>query len=197
MSTSDAIRSLASEGLPVAEIARRLGVSYQHAYNVLKAAGRLAPRSSNVAAVTATPLQASTAENARPVLSTAVLLGGGFQRSGEWVLTCEGELVPDQPLSKARGVYAFVKDAAALYVGLATMGLSKRLYFYGRPGATQRTSLRINAAIKAELAGSATIEIYTATPPALAWNGLPVAGDAGLELGLIQTFYLPWNMRGL
>lgn len=37
----------------------------------------------------------------------------------------------------------------------------------------------------------------TAMPPALAWNGLPVAGDAGLELGLIPTFYLPWNMRGL
>lgn len=36
MSISDEIRSLASEGVAVAEIARRLGIRYQHAYNVLK-----------------------------------------------------------------------------------------------------------------------------------------------------------------
>lgn len=36
MSVSEDIRVLAREGLKVAEIARRLGISYQHAYNVLK-----------------------------------------------------------------------------------------------------------------------------------------------------------------
>jgi hypothetical protein len=37
MSVSENIRALAREGLAVAEIARRLGIRYQHAYNVLKA----------------------------------------------------------------------------------------------------------------------------------------------------------------
>ncbi|MEI2386163.1 DUF6884 domain-containing protein [Breoghania sp. JC706] len=36
MSVSENIRALAREGLKVAEIARRLGIRYQHAYNVLK-----------------------------------------------------------------------------------------------------------------------------------------------------------------
>jgi hypothetical protein len=36
MSISEDIRALAREGLAVAEIARRLGIRYQHAYNVLK-----------------------------------------------------------------------------------------------------------------------------------------------------------------
>ena len=36
MSVSDDVRALAREGLGAAEIARRLGIRYQHAYNVLK-----------------------------------------------------------------------------------------------------------------------------------------------------------------
>ncbi|MGE4340214.1 MAG: DUF6884 domain-containing protein [Pigmentiphaga sp.] len=36
MSVSENIRALAREGLKVAEIARRLGIRYQHAYNVWK-----------------------------------------------------------------------------------------------------------------------------------------------------------------
>lgn len=36
VSVSENIRALAREGLKVAEIARRLGIRYQHAYNVLK-----------------------------------------------------------------------------------------------------------------------------------------------------------------
>ena len=36
MSVSENIRALAREGLSTAEIARRLGIRYQHAYNVLK-----------------------------------------------------------------------------------------------------------------------------------------------------------------
>ena len=36
MSVSVDIRALARDGLCTAEIARRLGIRYQHAYNVLK-----------------------------------------------------------------------------------------------------------------------------------------------------------------
>ncbi|EYD74057.1 hypothetical protein Rumeso_04428 [Rubellimicrobium mesophilum DSM 19309] len=123
-----------------------------------------------------------------------MLLAGGFEHTADWVLV-SGDLRPSEVLPKRRGVYAFMKDDDALYVGVATMGLAKRLYFYGRPGVTQRTSQRIGAALKAELEAGATIRIFTASPPDLEWNGLPVAGDAGLELGLIQTFRPPWNLR--
>ncbi len=75
------------------------------------------------------------------------------------------------------------------------MGLAKRLYFYAKPGVTQRTSLRLNGIIKSELQKMGSIDIYTAIPPDFEWNGLPVHGTAGLELGLIKKFALPWNMR--
>ncbi|WP_429819241.1 GIY-YIG nuclease family protein [Ensifer sp. B1-9] len=126
----------------------------------------------------------------------SVLIEGGFVPAGRWMFSPTEELIVDVPLPKEVGVYAFVKDAIAVYVGVATMGIAKRLYFYGRPGITQRTSQRLNALIKNELlAAGASIEIYVAIPPDLEWNGLPVHGSAGLELGLIKKYALPWNMR--
>ncbi len=77
------------------------------------------------------------------------------------------------------------------------MGLRKRLYFYAKPGVTQRTSRRLNEILIKELSKGASIAIYTACPPDLDWNGLPVSGVAGLELGLIEAFHLPWNIRGV
>jgi hypothetical protein len=97
-------------------------------------------------------------------------------------------------LPKEVWVYAFARGEGVQYVGVATMGLAKRIYFYGRPGVTQRTSLRVNALIREALVTGSSIDIYIALPPDLEWNGLPVHGSAGLELGLIKKFRLPWNM---
>jgi hypothetical protein len=104
-------------------------------------------------------------------------------------------LTLDRPLPKFVGVYAFAKGDVVLYVGVATMGMAKRLYFYGKPGITQRTSQRLNGILRKELLSVPFIDIYTAMPPDLDWNGLPVHGSAGLELGLIKKYALPWNMR--
>jgi hypothetical protein len=131
----------------------------------------------------------------KPPLPVAELVNGGFEFSGRWILSDAGDLIADRPLPKAVGVYAFAKNGIAVYVGVATMGLAKRLYFYGKPGVTQRTSLRINDMLKKELITVPHIDIYTATPIDLEWNGLPIHGSAGLELGLIRKFALPWNMR--
>ena len=57
------------------------------------------------------------------------------------------------------------------------------------------TSIRLNATIKEELRAGDVIEIYTASPDDLEWNGLPVHASAGLELGLIKKYSLPWNKR--
>lgn len=96
--------------------------------------------------------------------------------------------------------------------GLDRAGIARRLGIRhrrvhsvpGRSGATpsrggraaRTTSIRIGAALKAEIAAGRGVAILVASPPAPEWNGLPVAGDAGLELGLIQAFDLPWNRRG-
>jgi hypothetical protein len=92
--------------------------------------------------------------------------------------------------------YTFVSGDVALYVGVATMGLAKRLYFYRRPGPTQKTSIRVKALLLEALETIQQIDIYTATPTNVEWNGVPVSGVAGLEYGLIQTFKLAWNIRG-
>ena len=132
----------------------------------------------------------------KPALKVKQLERAGFTPTAAWRLTAAGELETHQPLPKPAGVYAFSIDGVVQYVGLATMGLAKRLRFYARPGSTQRTSQRLNAKLKAELASGQRVEIHTATPEDLIWNGLPMSGAAGLEFGLIQTFHLPWNIRG-
>lgn len=83
-----------------------------------------------------------------------------------------------------------------MYVGLASKSLLQRLYFYGNPGSSQRTNIRLNALIRETLALGKAIEIHYACPPTLAWNGFTISGPEGLEAGLIQDFFLPWNMRG-
>jgi len=181
---------LAREGLSPAEIARQLGIRYQHAYNVLRADGSLsaAKHSSHTS-------EPDGRDRAKPPLMVGILAQGGFNLASRWRLSGDGNLMLDQALPRVVGVYAFVKEDVAQYVGVATMGLAKRLYFYGRPGITQRTSLRINAIIKNELLTVSAIDIYVALPPDLEWNGLPIHGSAGLELGLIKKYALPWNMR--
>lgn len=187
MTKSDAIRTLAKQGLPVTEIAQRVGVRYQHAYNVLKQSGGVARTIQSKSATTTSPT--------KPPLTVQHLVDGGFHHAACWIVT-DNMVRLDRSLPKERGVYAFVIDSRAMYVGLATMSLAKRLYFYGRPGAGQKTNVRLNDIIRRQIAEQRDIiEVYVATPPQLEWNGLPVSGDAGLELGLIQSFSLPWNKR--
>ena len=118
-------------------------------------------------------------------------IGGGFKLSGRWMLSDAGDLKKYRPLPDAVGVYAFGTDDIVVYVGVATMGLAKRLYFYGKPGNTQRTNLRMNDLLRSEFLTVPAIEIYTATPVDFEWNGLPVHASAGLELGLIKKHALP------
>jgi hypothetical protein len=120
-----------------------------------------------------------------------ILTSSGFSFVGRWTLLSNGNLTVDRPAPSSVGVYAFAKDGSAQYVGLATMRLARRLHFYSRPGPTQRTSQRLNEIIKAELRAVPGIDIFTASPPDLEWNGLPVNESAGLELGLIKMYSLP------
>ncbi|MGY3621007.1 GIY-YIG nuclease family protein [Bradyrhizobium sp. USDA 10063] len=184
MTTSDQIRSLAGEGLSTAEIARRLGIRYQHAYGVLHNSGGVKPGFAD-----------GGLPRSRPPLTAAELLAGGFGLSARWKLSVSAQLALDRSVPKEVGVYAFAREETVLYVGVATIGLAKRLYWYAKPGPGQITNLRLNEMLKSELKIVPHIDVYTATPPDFEWNGLPVHGSAGLELGLIKKYNLPWNVR--
>lgn len=115
MTTSARIRALASEGMATAEIARQLGIRYQHAYKVLKASSLSPPPTGRQKRVAPSPIT-------KPPLPLSVLTEGGFAPAGRWMFSPDGELIVDVPLPKAVGVYAFVKDGFALYVGVGNDG---------------------------------------------------------------------------
>lgn len=134
--------------------------------------------------------------NRKPIAED-VLLNAGFKKFGKWALNEDGgiNLVGDIPTEP--GVYAHVLNGKVCYIGSATMGLKKRLYFYAKPGSTQRTSIRINGLIIEQLKAGNNVEVIAAFPEPSSWNDLPVDLVTGLETGLVKTFSPPWNKRGV
>lgn len=132
----------------------------------------------------------------RPHLLSTDLLTNGFEHVCEWQLH-EDKLQRSAQIPPRAGVYAFCINGVAQYVGVASRSLDQRLYLYGNPGSSQRTNLRVNALISAALREGSRVEVLIATPPDLDWNGWRLSGAEGLEAGLIKTFQLPWNVRGV
>lgn len=131
-----------------------------------------------------------------PPLPVQTLLDGQFSHVGCWQLDESASLVlagnpPDVP-----GVYAFAMSGLAQYIGVASTSLAKRLYFYRKPGPTQKTNIRLNAMLSNAIAGGSSIDIFVATPPTLEWSGWRLSGPEGLEAGIIKHYNLPWNLRG-
>jgi len=186
MTKSEQIRELSKQGMKTAQIARHLDIRYQHAYNVLKQSNLLK---------TKIPSKSQVQHLKKPSLKNEALLKAGFLNARHWQKDDKSKISLSEELPRHQGVYAFSMDGVVQYVGLATMGLSKRLYFYKKPGASQRTSIRLNRLIQQAVSNSIIIEVLIANPENLEWGGLPVHGCAGLELGLIKKYHLPWNIR--
>lgn len=185
---SDQIREQARAGVGVADIARELGIPYQHAYKVCRDAGLVQPKTRR------TDIEAGV-PTTKPPLSVEALRQGGFTSVGCWLhgearLTCPAGLPP------TGGVYAFSIDEEVVYVGLASRSLAQRIYFYGNPGPSQRTNIRLNALIREALAQGKDVEVHFVCPPSFDWNSFTVSGPEGLEAGMIQSYFLPWNVRG-
>lgn len=132
-----------------------------------------------------------------PSLTAEQLLQGGFKEVGCWKLNSARDLGHSIDLPKSAGVYAFVIDGIAQYVGVASKSLHQRLGFYRKPGTSQRTNIRINEVIRGELVRGTIVRIFTAQPTDHEWNGFKIRGAEGLEAGLIAEFDLPWNVRGV
>ena len=129
-------------------------------------------------------------------LTAKRLLRAGFQRAGCWELRSEQQLTHPIDLPTRTGVYAFAVDGIVQYVGLASTSIRQRMGFYSKPGAGQRTNVRLNEIIRGHIAEGSVVEILIAHPADFEWEGLKVSGAEGLEAGLIREFDLPWNIRG-
>ena len=128
-------------------------------------------------------------------LTTSYLLTNGFEEIGCWTAS-ERRLDPPSQLPSERGVYAFAVDDEVLYVGLASRSLRQRLGFYARPGASQRTNVRLNGLIRGLIESGSTVRVLLARPKDGNWNAFRLSGPEGLEAALIEDFDLPWNVKG-
>jgi hypothetical protein len=132
----------------------------------------------------------------KPQLTVEKLLRSGFGEVGCWELNSARDLVHNIDLPTRAGVYAFAIDGVVQYVGLASKSIRQRLGFYRKPGASQRTNIRLNDIIRTHIGKGAVVQILIAHPPDQVWNEFKISGAEGLEAGIIADFNLPWNMRG-
>ena len=130
------------------------------------------------------------------VLTVDILTQRGFILVGQWQVDAANLLALSGAPPNVPGVYAFVMEGVAQYVGVASVSLAKRLYFYRKPGPTQATNIRLNAILCEAIVGGQNVEVYVATPPSLEWNGWTISGAEGLEAGIIKAYLLAWNRKG-
>ena len=184
---ADKIRALDVAGLSRAEIARFLGIRYQHVRNTLvqgKPARGKAPPSSKLPTASSEPW---------PVQK---LLDAGFHLLGECSLSGGEAFGYSVQAPRAPGVYAFAVNGFVAYVGLTRGALRARLSHYIRGHEGQKTSAHIKGRILQTLRTGGIVQVLVATPPTFEWNGLPVDGAAGLETGLIRLIKPAWNRQG-
>jgi hypothetical protein len=84
-----------------------------------------------------------------------------------------------------------------MYVGVTLRTIKERMNAYLRGHPSQPTNVLMRATIIEVLASSPRIEIYVFAPKDEEWNGWPMSISAGLEVGLIKHFQLPWNRKGV
>ncbi len=188
---SEKIRALSGAGFGRTEIAKYLGITYQHVYNVL---AKL-PKASDSKEAGSKSGSNSTKRKAHVELTSAHLCAAGFEAAAKWVLDDKG-IKLDRAVPSGQAVYAFAVAGIVKYVGVAKLDIKRRLYGYKVPGPTQKTNVRVRPLIRTALEQGSEVEILVAKPLGGEWNGLPIDQVAGLEAGLIRRFAPPWNVQG-
>lgn len=122
----------------------------------------------------------------------------GFRRVGRWVTGTERpEYELDAEKTTYNVLYSFVSGEEILYIGKTTIALRDRMYQYQRPGPSQRTNIRVNAAISKRLSDGRNIEIHALPDPGdMEYKGFHLNLAAGLEDSLIRTLKPTWNKAG-
>ena len=191
--TSDKVRALLRVGYLRTEVAKFLGIRYQHVRKVAVDAGIEQGLQRGIVVLP----KAKPIPKVREDFPIEILVDAGFSSIGTWVADDVGGIALSTPVPKDGGVYAFVVDGWIKYIGLTRSGFRSRMANYRAGQAGQKTSARVNQIISEHVSAGAVVEIYVATPPALEWNGLPVLTAAGLEAGLIKMIQPPWNKMGV
>jgi hypothetical protein len=193
MTKSDEIRELFKQGLSRSEIAKRLGIRYQHANNVLQRSGLL------VATALSAPIPSVPKPPVvpRPKMLASSLQLQGFVRLGLWQPEGIDGIRLDGAVPSKPGVYAFAVNDEVVYVGVSERNLRRRLYFYSKPGPRQKTSIRIKKLIREELAQGRSVSAYIVHPEGSEWNGINLPMDTAVEAGLIRAIQPIWNKMGL
>jgi hypothetical protein len=193
--TSDKIRALAEAGYLRTEISKALDIRYQHVRKVLLDAG--------IAGGLTRPVELERSDDVvevdpeeREQVSSSALLNAGFISLGEWKIV-EGKIRLEKRAPRTAGVYAFIVDGIVSYVGVTHSGLQTRMDQYRHGPSGQKTSSRVNGLIAKALNEGKKVETLVAEPHSSEWNGLPVDGVAGLEVGLIEMIQPTWNVRGI
>jgi hypothetical protein len=183
---ADKIRALDLAGFSRTEIARFLGISYQHVRNTL---ARGAPQRGHTGSL--------SVDAARPdPWPIQRLIDAGFLLLADCSLSGEDAFGYSVKAPTESGVYAFAVDGWIRYVGLTRGALRTRLGHYIRGHKGQKTSAHIKGRILEMLRAGRNVQVLVATPPSFEWNGLPVDGAAGLETGLIRLIKPDWNRQG-
>ena len=204
MNRTQRIIDLHHQGFEPASIASQLGINPHAVEDVLREASLTGVTAGGAEAgpvVTTAIVRAPPPRpvGQRPPLTGLALLGGGFQRVGAWasgdgadkgesggVLAFEGA-APGRP-----GLYAFVADGEAKYLGLTLRNLDGRLKLYGegRQAGQVRMRTKLADALK-----DGPVEVYAVTPPDGVWSGWPVSTASGLEAAMLKRYDLPWNRK--
>lgn len=189
------IRALDDAGYARTEIAKYLGIRYQHVRGVLVRNHPLPKRETVRPAASNVKMTRTVSRVASPPLPAAYLLERGFIVVSRWSLGDAG-IQFEGKLSTRPAVYAFVVDGVVHYFGVTRKSLHHRISAYIKSPARQTTNTRIRPLIRAALEAGQSVEIIAVAPEPSEWNGLPVNQVAGLELGLIERFKPPWNVMG-
>lgn len=189
---ADKIRVLSKAGYLRTEIAKLLGIRYQHVRHVLERSGISEGRQRKIEQIPQPSIPIPVGPS--PDVHQDVLLNVGFRLAGQWRRTPEG-IICDGDLPKQPGVYAFIQNDCIAYIGVTLASLRGRMAQYRRAYPRQRTSFRVNGLIKSALDEGKRITVLVATPERMEWRGLSVNTAAGLEVGLIQDFKPIWNKQ--
>jgi len=184
---ADMVRALDRAGMTRADIARFLGIRYQHVRSTL------GPKAESTRSVSSSTPPELRHREQWPVRR---LIDAGFHLLGECSLSGADAFIYSAKAPTEPGVYVFAVDGFAKYVGLTRGGLRTRLGHYVYGHRAQRTSARVKELILAALRSDHQVQVLIATPPEMEWNGLPVDGAAGLETGLIRLIRPEWNQQG-
>lgn len=123
------------------------------------------------------------------------ILSIGFTYAGSWSMSGNGIQLELNHYSTSKNIlYAFISDGQVRYIGKTTQPLTKRLYGYQNPGATQSTNIKNNRNISQTLSSGGTVDIFVLPDNGLLhYGGFHVNLAAGLEDSLIEALNPDWN----